>query len=476
MHGSDSRCDSRLRSGLGAGLLALAFVAAGCAGLPARDPAPRAASAGEMRERVTLRGAHGKVERRPVPRVLSELGAEGRAELVGHHLKVMAATGDVDLYRGNAVRLLMDGPATFDAMKRAIAAARYRVLLESYIVEDQGVAAEIGKLLARKAAEGVNVALIYDSVGSMKTSSRYFEALEKDGVATCAFNPVNPLRRPGYWGINHRDHRKLLVVDNEVAFTGGINVSRVYSSGSFRPRARTQTDSAADEEGWRDTQIELRGPVVPALVGSFGEMWSRQGCPGALHDAPPAKAATPGDRVVKVLTSDPGDPENRIYRLLLSAIDAARVSVHVTMAYFVPGDDMIQAFCDAAGRGVHVSLLLPGRSDFKLVLHGGRSYYSKLLGCGVEIHEMEHALLHAKTAVIDGVLSTVGSSNMDWRSFVMNSEINVIVLGAEIGAEMEALFDEDLATARRIDPEEWERRGLGQRLMEAIGRMAERLL
>ena len=422
-----------------------------------------------------MRGERGKRDPSPERRVLAEVGSEGRAELVAHHLKVMAASGDVDLYRGNSVRLLVDGPATFEAMKRAIAGARSRVLLESYIVEDQGVAAEIGKLLARKASEGVNVALIYDSVGSMKTSSRYFDALEHDGVATCAFNPVNPLRRPGYWGINHRDHRKLLVVDNEVAFTGGINISRVYSSGSFRPRPRVDTDDA-DKEGWRDTQIELRGPVVPALVGSFAEMWARQGCRGTLGDAPPPRVAAPGDRVVKVLTSDPSDAENRIYRVLLSAIDAARVSVHVTMAYFVPGADIIQAFCDAAGRGVQVSLLLPGRSDFRLVLHGGRSYYSQLLACGVEIHEMEHALLHAKTAVIDGVLSTVGSSNMDWRSFVMNSEINVIVLGAELGAEMEALFEKDLASARRIDPEDWERRGAWQRLMEAVGRMAERLL
>lgn len=454
---------------------ALIVTLAGCAGLPERDPEPRAASRGEMRERVTVRGEQGKVEPRSVRRVLAELGAEGQAELVAHHLRVMAGSGDVDLYRGNAVRLLVDGPVAFDAMKRAISAARDRIFLESYIVEDQGVAAEIGALLERKASEGVSVALIYDSVGSMRTPPEYFASLEKAGVITCAFNPVNPLRRPGYWGINHRDHRKLLVVDNEVAFTGGINISQVYSSGSFRPRPPTGSEDAA-LDGWRDTQIELRGPVVGAFAVSFGEMWGRQGCRGELGGAYPASVAQPGERVVKVLTSDPGDPENRIYRVLLSAIDAARVSVHVTMAYFVPGADMIQALCDAAGRGVHVSLLLPGRSDFALVLHGGRSYYSQLLACGVEIHEMAHALLHAKTAVIDGVLSTVGSSNMDWRSFVMNSEINVIVLGAELGAEMEALFEKDLAAARRIDPEEWERRGAWQRLMEAVGRMAERLL
>lgn len=458
-------------------MLAIVIVS-GCAELPRRDSDPAPATPQQMRERVTVRDEHGRADARPVRRVLAEVGKEGRAGLVTHHLGVMAASGDVDLYRGNAARLLVDGPDTFEAMKRAIAEARSRVLLESYIVEDQGVAAEIGALLARKATEGVSVALIYDSVGSLTTPSEYFRSLEEAGVATCAFNPLNPLRRPGYWGINHRDHRKLLVVDNEVAFTGGINISRVYSSGSFRPWSsveRVEAPSALDE-GWRDTQIELRGPVVGALADSFATMWTKQGCRGSLYEAPPPTVAAPGERIVKVLTSEPTDAENRIYRVLLSAIDAARVSVHVTMAYFVPGEDMVQAFCDAAGRGVQVSLLLPGRSDFALVLQGGRSYYAQLLDCGVEIHELEHALLHAKTAVIDGVLSTVGSSNMDWRSFVMNSEINVVVLGAELGTEMEALFEKDLEKARRIDADAWARRGLGQRFMEMLGRMAERLL
>src|SRR5690606_23460457 len=241
-----------------------------------------------------------KVEPRSARRVLAEVGAERRAELVAHHLKIMAGSGGVELYRGNAVRPLVEGLAACAAMQRATSAARHRILLESYIVEDQGVAAEIGALLERKASEGVSVALIYDSIGSMRTPAEYFASLEKAGVATCAFNPVNPLRRPGYWGINHRDHRKLLVVDNEVAFTGGINISRVYSSGSFRPWSsveRVEAPSALDE-GWRDTQIELRGPVVGALADSFATMWTKQGCRGSLYEASPPTVAAPGERIV----------------------------------------------------------------------------------------------------------------------------------------------------------------------------------
>ncbi len=164
------------------------------------------------------------------------------------------------------------------------------------------------------------------------------------------------------------------------------------------------------------------------------------------------------------------------YPPMLAAIEAAQRSVHLTMAYFAPGQEMIDALSNAARRGVDVKLVLPGTSDFMLILHAGRSYYSQLLDAGVRIHEMDDAMMHAKTAVIDGVLSTVGSSNMDWRSFVANNEVNVIVLGADFGEQLEALFERDLVRARLITAAAWSRRGLQQRVMEGIGRMAERLL
>src|SRR5262249_38235646 len=152
----------------------------------------------------------------------------------------------------------------------------------------------------------------------------------------------------------------------------------------------------------------------------FEQTWATQGCQGSLGTAPPPAAAAPGQRMVKVLRSAPSDAGNRIYSTMLAAIDASQRSVHLTMAYFAPGPDMVAALADAARRGVDVVLVLPGRSDFSLVLHAGRAYYDDLLSAGVRIHEMDDAMMHAKTAVIDGVFSTVGSSNMDWRSFVAN--------------------------------------------------------
>lgn len=456
------------------GLTLLALV--GCSSLPPREPP--ATQNGVGPGLVTVRGADGVVARAEQRQTLQQLGNEGLRGLLRHHLRTLATTGDADLYRGNRTRLLVDGPATFAAMKAAIAKARSRILLESYIFEDQGVAADIADLLLRRAADGVKVAVVYDAVGSITTPAEFFKRLSDGGVAVCEFNPINPARRPGYWGITHRDHRKLLVVDHQVAFTGGINISRVYGSGSasWRRSARSP-EGAPSDDGWRDTQIEMRGPVVPALARVFEATWREQGCKGELGE-PPDKPLSeePGDRVVKILASDPRDEINRIYTALIAAIDAAQVEVHISMAYFAPGEVFVQALCDAAQRGVSVELVLPGRSDSSLVLHAGRSYYTKLLRAGVRIYEMDLAVMHAKTAVIDGVFSTVGSSNLDWISFVANNELNVIVLGEDFGGEMNALFERDRKDSRPVTLEEWERRGLGGRLMEGVGRLLERWL
>lgn len=459
-----------------AALAVLITVAGSCATvLPARETGRAAAP---ERSRVTVHGAAGPVSATQEAKALNALAAEGEVDLMRTHLQVLTAAGEVDLYRGNQARLLVDGPATFGAMKAAIGKARRRVMLESYIVEDQGVAAEIAALLLRKAAQGVRVTMVYDAVGSISTPDAFFKGLNDGGVATCAFNPVNPTKRPGYWGINHRDHRKLLVVDDEVAFTGGINISRVYGSGSgsfLRRKAPPRDDPL--EDGWRDTQIEIRGPAVAAMVDLYTATWRDQGCKGELGPAaPPSAAREPGERIVKLLASDPRDEVNRIYTTLLGAVQASRRSVHLTMAYFAPGDDFVDALCDAAKRGVQVALVLPGRSDFALVLHAGRSYYTRMLECGIKLHEMERAVMHSKTAVIDGVFSTVGSSNLDWRSLVSNSELNAIVLGEDFGAQLEALFIKDRAASVAVEPDQWRQRGLKQRALELVGRAAQRWL
>jgi cardiolipin synthase len=208
----------------------------------------------------------------------------------------------------------------------------------------------------------------------------------------------------------------------------------------------------------------------------FRTTWATQGCPGSLPPGPPPQQAAPGQRVVKLVAGDPGQGANPTYTALMAAIDAAQRSVHLTMGYFAPGPDMVQALADAARRGVDVSLVLPGRSDVMLVLHAARSYYGQLLEAGVQVHEMQHSVMHAKTAVIDGVLSSVGSSNLDWRSIPSNNEIDVMVLGDDFGRQLEDQFRRDLTVATAIDPGAWQQRGLGRRLLEGFGRLIEPLL
>lgn len=444
--------------------------------LPASAPPSTAAVAGKV-EVVAPRGRLDQAERKAL---LERIGDQGSEHLVKRHLANMARFGSVDLYAGNDADLLIDGPATFAAMFRAIEAARHSILLESYIVEHDHVAQDFAALLKRKRADGVQVAVIYDAVGSIGTNKAYFEGLRAAGIAVCAFNPINPLKadgRPGYWDITHRDHRKILVVDRTVGFVGGINISAVYSSGSFGGKAKLRDADKAKDEGWRDTQIELRGTAAPALDDLVRATWKTQNCQDPLPAVTPARPAklAAGAQLVRIVPSTPDDAANPIYAMLLTAIDGAQRSVHLTMAYFAPGTDMVDALCDAARRGVDVQLILPSISDFKPVLHAGRSYYTRLLEAGVKLYELQDAVLHAKTAVIDGVVSTVGSSNLDWRSFTGNNEVNAVVIGEDFGASMERMFRQDLGASHQITREAWAQRSLLQRLRELSARLFERL-
>jgi cardiolipin synthase A/B len=314
----------------------------------------------------------------------------------------------------------------------------------------------------------VRVNLLYDGVGSLGTPVEYFERLRQAGVQVCEYAPVNPLRATRGWQLNNRDHRKILVVDGATGFTGGINISSVYLSGSFARRRKPPV-----QDGWRDTHVEVRGPAVHDLQQLFVQTWEDQ-C-GGMDQADYFPTIRPaGDKVVRVIAGQPGD--NEVYAALLSAIERAQRSVYLTVGYFVPDPRTLEALERAALRGVDVRLALPGVSDFWAPLHAGRSHYSRLLASGVRIYERRDALLHAKTAVIDGVWSTVGSTNVDWRSFALNAEANVEVLDAAFAARMQELFWTDLQHSVEITATAWESRSAGQRLKEWFARQWEYLL
>jgi cardiolipin synthase len=407
-----------------------------------------------------------------------------------HQAVFEAAVGEPMAGR-NQAQLLVDGPETHGAMFDAIRQARRQVLVQTYILEDEGPGERLAELLVRKRAQGLDVRVLYDSVGSLTTPKEYFDRLRAGGITVCEFNPVNPAKAPRGWQVNNRNHRKILVVDGEVAFTGGINISSVYSSGSssgFRSgsgvgsASRAGSRASADEatgrrdEGWRDTHVMARGPVAQQFHRVFAADWEAQKCP----DGPPRELAVPAAArdgwPMRVVVGDPSRDDNQTYAALLNAIAYAERRVWLTYGYFVPDPITLRTLTAAATRGVDVRLMLPGFSDSWLPLHAGRSHYETLLAAGVRIYERQGALLHAKTATIDGVWSSVGSTNLDWRSHVHNYEADVVVLGAAFAAGMEQLFEADVAASREITATRWRERGLKERFLEAVARQWEYLL
>jgi cardiolipin synthase len=444
--------------------------AAGCATLPDTDALIQRHTA----QAVRFENARGPVSARKSAAILAELKRKSPdLDILEKHVALEQSVVDSPLTLGNKVTLLQDGEATYSAMFTALRAARDHINLESYIIDDDEIGRQFANLLLERQSQGVQVNLIYDSFGGIGTPKAFFERLTQGGIAVLEFNPVNPLAAKKPWLINNRDHRKLLLVDGRTAFIGGINISGVYSSGS----ASVQTGEAAPNKvSWRDTDLQIEGPVVAELQKLFIETWDKQrGAPLAAKDYYPALKAE-GKDIVRAIGSTPDDPYSQFYLTLISAIGNAEKEVHLTHAYFVPDPQLLKALIDAAGRGVDVKLILPSQSDSAVVFHAGRSHYSTLLKAGVRIYERQGALLHSKTALIDGVWSTVGSSNLDWRSFLDNDEINAVVLGREFAQQMQGMFARDLAASQAIELERWQLRPLAFRFKEWMARVWGRLL
>ncbi|WP_044559038.1 phosphatidylserine/phosphatidylglycerophosphate/cardiolipin synthase family protein [Azospirillum sp. B4] len=429
--------------------LVLAGGVTGCATLPSADP--------------------------DIARALAGADAAGRMDLLKRQGRMIAGTPFVG---GNSVTLLRSGTATYAAMDAAIDGARSRIDMESY--EFDGVeGSRFAERLVAKRAAGVEVNLIYDAWGSQDTPASVIDRLRQGGVNLLVFNPVDPAALLTL-DINHRDHRKLLIVDNAVAIVGGVNISEVYDRRHHQGPGAENRDP--EQRPWRDTDVRIAGPVVADFERLYAETWEQQrheqgeDAIPALGPPPSTPPVRPGDIAVQALSGAPTQGEPLIYRSLMVAVALARTSIHLTTGYFVPTPELARALRQAARRGVDVTVLVPGPSDSPLSVMAGRAYYEDLLEDGVHIHEYADAILHAKTAVIDGDWSTVGSSNLDWRSVALNNEINAVVLGRGFGQEMEAMFQNDLTHAKAITLEMWAHRGLDERLGEWAARLVEDLL
>ena len=314
-------------------------------------------------------------------------------------------------------------------------------------------------MLIQKAKEGVEVRFIYDDFGSHSIKKEAEKKIKDAGAAVFPFHKVNFYLLANR--LNYRNHRKIVVIDGQTAFIGGINVSDKY------------INNGKKKLFWRDTHIRIDGPAVYYLQYIFITDWNFC-CPDALkisdvYFAPPAPVAQ--GSFVQIAASGPDSYLPTILYSILQAIYLAKKEILITTPYFIPGDSIIDALCISAMSGLSVKLLAPGISDSKVVNAASKSYYNKLLGAGVEVYLYQKGFIHAKTMVTDSMLSMVGTANMDYRSFELNFEVNALIYDRTIAEQMRTTFFEDLKEAKQINKEEWLSRSWYRQLPEKVARL-----
>ena len=357
---------------------------------------------------------------------------------------------------GHDVRLLRDGDETFPPMLEAIAGATDHIHVEVFILSDDVVGRRFSDALCERARAGVEVRLIYDGVGSLATPDAFFDRMRAAGVKTMQFHPVAPWRR--HWGLSRRDHRKILVVDGRIGFAGGLNFDACHAS----------PDQGG--AGWRDTHARIEGPAVAELNRCFLDTWVARAAPEdvprdlARYLVPPPAA---GEMDVQVVANRMRPGRSPIRRAYLAALESARKRIWITNPYFLPDARLIQALTAAAKRGVDVRILVPARSDVRVVDLAARPIFRHLVHRGVRVYQWQASILHAKTAVVDDDWSTVGSFNLDPASFT-NLELNLNVRHAGFAETVARTFREDLRRSAELVPTRVDRSPAHLRLAESM--------
>lgn len=361
---------------------------------------------------------------------------------------------------GNLVTLLHDGEQAFPSMLEAIEEARSEILLEMYWFGSDHTGTAFANALAEKARAGVLVRIVYDAVGSWETSRALFDQMRDAGCEVEEYGPIAPWRRRFRVDfLNHRNHRKMLIIDRRVGFTGGVNLGDPWAP----------VDQGG--EGWRDDMVRIEGPAVEQMRAIFKDGWKRvidPNIPNRPSIVPPAGDDFPDDASskVRVLANHYFGERRAIRRAYLEQIRSAKRSVYITNSYFVPDFRIRRALSQAAQSGVDVRVVLPAKTDVPAVYYAARNLYGLLLESGIRLYEWQGRVLHAKTAVIDANWCTIGTYNLDYRSFRFNLEVTAAIEDEEVGAAMEKRFFEDLAHAPAVDLVAWRRRPMRDRLVE----------
>ncbi len=411
------------------------------------------------------------------PQVLLAPHPTTQSDALQQYLGLVSALPGVPPTTGNRVAIVRDGEQTLPAMFQALAAARTEIDLEYYTFEDVHFGGDsVGDALVRKLREGVAVNVIYDAYGSLPTKPEFLDRLRQAGAKLLEFHPLDPAAALELKSPNDRDHRKIMVIDGQVAFIGGVNLDRLYEN-PWNPAAANAGDT--DKAYWRDTDARIEGPAAAELRRLFMATWVHENGPALTGDPNgPVQAATPepDGQFVRIIGSAPGQDRPLYYVAFLDAIHAARRSISLSTGYFVPTHQEREELQKAAHRGVRVRLILPSVSDSPTSLAAGHAAYDDLLQAGVQIFELHGEVLHSKLAAVDGVWTLIGSSNLDRRSVAFNNEVDAVVLGQTTTADVEALFDRDAANSTAITLEQWRHRPFSERKAEFMARFMAWLL
>lgn len=362
------------------------------------------------------------------------------------------------LLPGNEIQLLENGDEIFPAMLGAIRTAKRTITFETFIYWSGTIGLEFAEALSERARSGVKVHVLLDWIGSNKFDEAQIERMREAGVAVERYRP---LRWYNVSRVNNRTHRKILVIDGKVGFTGGVGIADPWSG------------NAEDKDHWRDCHFRLSGPAVAQLQAAFMDNWNATR-PEVLHG--PAyfpELAPAGNLCAQVFKSSPEEGSGSVRLMFLYSIAHARKSIRIASAYFVPDSHVRAALCEAAQRGVKIEVIVPGRwIDTAITRRASRAVWGDLLRAGLKIHEYQGTMFHSKYMIVDGVWSSVGSTNFDNRSFRLNDECNLNAIDAAWGQRMEAMFAKDLQRARAITWEEWRNRPLLEKAIENLAFLA----
>ena len=377
-------------------------------------------------------------------------------------LRAMAMLMGPTIVEGNRVQELINGDRIFPAMLEAIRGAKRTVLFETFIYWSGDIGTEFAKALSERSRAGVKVHVLLDWVGSTKVDRELVKKMREAGVEVRMFHP---LRWYNLGRMNNRTHRKLLIVDGCIGFTGGVGIAPQWCG------------DAQDPEHWRDSHFRVEGPVVAQMQSVMLSNWSRTtGC--VLHGQeyfPPPRPA--GDTAAQMFSSSPSNGSESMLMMMLLAITASTRTIDIASAYFVPDDVALKSLCSAVRRGVRVRVITPGpHTDQDTVRHASRGLWGPLLEAGVEMYEYQPTMLHCKVLIVDGLMTSVGSTNFDPRSFHLNDEANLNVYDAAFAHRMTEVFEADLRRCKRITLEAWKSRPAKEKLHERVSAMLAPIL